>query len=821
MPLFWATPSNATQTALAEAQQQLAVAQQELSSASAALQLANASVSAATIARDEAQVSYSAALAAWEATKVTISGTTTTTTQNVVQNGTFDSTANWSSVMASNTVYTGGASPIIYNGKLKGSYSSGFFILQTGTFPAPTRQVTFAVDVWNYDTNEGNRVNNPDYYRIEFRTYAADGTRLNYYNFQWSQWHNEWITRGATYTLDRDAVTWDIGFRMADNGYWAGAFGPEMDNVRLIATMETTTPDTYTYGEAETQAKNAAQQALQTAQAELDSAIAAQTAATARLDAAIDEVVRLTNLVEDFTPHLNAPTGLTAVINGDNVDLSWNAPQTNSSGVQVERYAIMWSIDNFNQTGWAWVHDLTSVSIPLSILDQYGGLGKVFQFAIRADNNTEAIYSAKSNIVSLQTTAPSWWMISFNEGDLVSIGAPEGYVFANATAWYGSPTDVSCGATVSDAVNQVLSGNSSASFYADNGMFGDTCGGVVKVLRMSTPVVPEPTSSPTASPTPTQSPTVSPEPTESPTTSPQPTESPTASPEPSQSPGLPPLLPNPQPVVPPSLQPIEPSPEPTPTPNPEPTPTPEPTPDPTPEPSPQPEPTPTPEPTPLPETEPSPQPSPEPSPTQPVEEPKPTPSPEPSQKPTEGPTPVDKPTEKPTVPTLAPEPTPSITPTPSVPEKEPTPTEKPVVVEIKEPITAENITAVVEELATIEPQKLTEEQQTLIVEAALQTFESAQPGSEEYEAALDALLVVAQADDIVLDEELAAIPLIGNVAGAAVEVFNALGNAGADMSPQVREQSEKVVIAAVIVGQVAMTAVASATSAASVATRRP
>jgi hypothetical protein len=151
----------------------------------------------------------------------------------------------------------------------------------------------------------------------------------------------------------------------------------------------------------------------------------------------------------------------------------------------------------------------------------------------------------------------------------------------------------------------------------------------------------------------------------------------------------------------------------------------------------------------------------------------------------------------------------------------PTPTEKPVVVEIKEPITAENITAVVEELATIQPQQLTEEQQTLIVEAALETFETAEQGSEEYEAALDALLVVAQADDIILDEELAAIPLIGNVAGAAVEVFNALGNAGADMSPQVREQSEKVVVASVIVANIAITATAAATSAAAVAARRP
>ncbi len=124
-------------------------------------------------------------------------------------------------------------------------------------------------------------------------------------------------------------------------------------------------------------------------------------------------------------------------------------------------------------------------------------------------------------------------------------------------------------------------------------------------------------------------------------------------------------------------------------------------------------------------------------------------------------------------------------------------------------------------IANVEPTTLTETQVAELKEAALATFETAQPGSEEYEAALDALLIAAQADDIVLDEELAAIPLIGNVAGAAVEVFNALGNAGADMSPQVREQSEKVVIAAVIVGQVAMTATAAATSAAAAAARRP
>ena len=104
---------------------------------------------------------------------------------------------------------------------------------------------------------------------------------------------------------------------------------------------------------------------------------------------------------------------------------------------------------------------------------------------------------------------------------------------------------------------------------------------------------------------------------------------------------------------------------------------------------------------------------------------------------------------------------------------------------------------------------------------AIQTFETAEPGSEEYEQALELLLVAAQADDIVIDEELASAPVIGAAVVAVADALNALGNAGADMSPQVREQSEKVVIAAVIVGQVAMTATAAATSAAAAAARRP
>jgi hypothetical protein len=75
------------------------------------------------------------------------------------------------------------------------------------------------------------------------------------------------------------------------------------------------------------------------------------------------------------------------------------------------------------------------------------------------------------------------------------------------------------------------------------------------------------------------------------------------------------------------------------------------------------------------------------------------------------------------------------------------------------------------------------------------------------------LVVLAQADDVELPAELAAIPLLGEAAGAALEAFNAIGNIGADMSPQVREQAEDAVVASVVVGQVAASAAAAAVSA--------
>jgi hypothetical protein len=250
------------------------------------------------------------------------------------------------------------------------------------------------------------------------------------------------------------------------------------------------------------------------------------------------------------------------------------------------------------------------------------------------------------------------------------------------------------------------------------------------------------------------------------------------------------IEPTPEPEPEPTPQePEEPvSPEPSQSPSPEPEVTPTPTPQPTTPTQPEPAPQPTAEPTPTPEPPVQPvEPAPQPQPTQPIE-----PSPEPST-----PTPILIPA--PEV-IKTPEPTP-IEPTPNPqPAPQPVPTPEPIV----------DLTEV--EPSTLDPKSLTKEELELLERVALETLATADPDSEEYKKALQQLMVIAKADDLELPEELANIPLVGEVAGAILDAFNAIGNIGADMAPTTRDRAEKTIIAAVIVTQVAALAVVTATS---------
>jgi hypothetical protein len=141
------------------------------------------------------------------------------------------------------------------------------------------------------------------------------------------------------------------------------------------------------------------------------------------------------------------------------------------------------------------------------------------------------------------------------------------------------------------------------------------------------------------------------------------------------------------------------------------------------------------------------------------------------------------------------------------PEPEPEPTGSP---DLPAELTADNLLEV--DLEQVDPQELSAEQVEQLQEAALETFETAEQGSAEYEQALDALYLAAEADDIAVPEELAALPAIGPALAGAVELVNFLGNAGADMSPQVREESKKVVVTAVVAAGAAIQSAAAAAS---------
>ena len=155
---------------------------------------------------------------------------------------------------------------------------------------------------------------------------------------------------------------------------------------------------------------------------------------------------------------------------------------------------------------------------------------------------------------------------------------------------------------------------------------------------------------------------------------------------------------------------------------------------------------------------------------------------------------------------------PPVEPEPPIKPEVPSAPEEPVIElpVIEPPVTEPTAEESIKELAGVTPSEMTEAQVEQLQEAAFAVLETAEQGSPEYEEALDALFIAAQADDIVIDEELASTPVIGAAVVALVDAINFLGNIGADISPKVREESQKVVVGAIVVGQIAGTASLSA-----------
>lgn len=760
----------------------------------------NSAFSAAQLAVSNAETAVAVAQAAVDASAVYHETVTATGQANVVLNGTFDDASSWSNIgLGTPATVTNSYIPRVYNGVLVGSYSSGVYVQQTGTFSSPTRSVTFSFDMSNNNDNYGNKPQG-DYYRVEFRTYNAAGTRLNYYNLENSNTFG-WTHFTYTPQLSDDAVRWDIGFRFADTGYWNGNFAGSIDNVSLVANVATVTPAYTTYD----------QSLINVLAQKKSELIAAQQALSAFPQLTID-----------------APTNLVATVDGQTVTLTWSAP---ASHLVPERYAIMWTVPGEN--GWGVASTSTSITLNSELFSSTGGWDKDYTFKVRSDHDTASKYSSYSNEVTVHLSAPvvpvsvpspsesptatvepsptpsdtptpspspspessttqtqtptptpeptqsSSSTPSSNtvngtagEGGELSLSAPIGKVFtAVIFASYGTPNGYTIGdchaPNTVEKIAQVFLGRAIASIMAINDIFGDPCGGVVKQLSVvlsygdaSTPT-PEPSPSPSVVP--------------SPESSPQPSPTPTPEPLPTQTP-LPSPSPTPDPVV---------VPEPQPTPQPEPTPTPSVEASPSPSPSPTPEPSASSSPSPEPSPSVTPEPSPTPSPTETASpQPSPTPKPEPSS--SASPEPTPKPTD-------------SASPSPS-----PTTEDKPTTPEEKEAVAAALVAALApgEALSAAEIKDAGIQYKDLPPETPVEvrTDESGNPIVITAEVAANIELVT---DPAALVGELLSDP------GAALA---ALGSIGADMSPQEREQSTKAVVATVIAAGAAINAVSSASA---------
>ena len=242
------------------------------------------------------------------------------------------------------------------------------------------------------------------------------------------------------------------------------------------------------------------------------------------------------------------------------------------------------------------------------------------------------------------------------------------------------------------------------------------------------------------------------------------------------------------------------------------TPTPEPTPEPTilPTPTEIASPTPTPEPT-L-EPEPTPEPTPTPSPSESlIEPPEPTLEPMPSF----SPDPVES-----VEPTLDPEPAPipepeqSESPTPE-PEVEPTPTLEPEPEVVDEPTLEEATQEVVDE--ALADGVLTDTERELVADALLEEFAGEPVSFEAFEESgldyedLPPETPITLENGVILTAEIAdAIEIFDTPAELLSTVFSdpgkalkALRNVGADMTEEERETSQNVVVAAVVVTQLA------------------
>ena len=111
-------------------------------------------------------------------------------------------------------------------------------------------------------------------------------------------------------------------------------------------------------------------------------------------------------IASNASDNIGPPRNLTISSGETSIVLSWEAPDTGNT--QPERYAISFSADGggwgiaTGNSGDAYALK-TTMTIHYSLLDSLLPAGTVWSFNIRSDNDTLALYSQNSNVVTGST----------------------------------------------------------------------------------------------------------------------------------------------------------------------------------------------------------------------------------------------------------------------------------------------------------------------------------------------------------------------------------------------------------------------------------
>ena len=357
---------------------------------------------------------------------------------NILDNGTFDGSSGW-------TVSQNGGSGVLFNGALRFSFQTGEVSQTVSVSSGATLNVSFTVD--NSQTNSIGRGVVPDTWTATLSSSPAASTVTR------SVAHGP-ETFSLSITVPQGATTATLTFSGMDNGFWAGHYGPIVTNATLSSTPAALpfTPRNNGCGPYQAfSVTGTSGGAIWGSNPYTDDSTFSSAAVHAGLISVGETAIIEPYLVDNYPSYqgsaangvstsdwggswcgyyirvlgtegvtttttttlpksLGAPTNLTATNTDSGVLIDWDAADDNSV-ISPERYAVSWSNGT---SGWGIatgnVGDPNALNTQILISYQTfastGGLNAEYTFTVRADNDTDGVYSQVSDSVTLTVDTP-------------------------------------------------------------------------------------------------------------------------------------------------------------------------------------------------------------------------------------------------------------------------------------------------------------------------------------------------------------------------------------------------------------------------------